>query len=205
VYALAHQTLQRTAERDLGARLLVESTEELHAWAGPYQAAGWPADTPDFVLERYFAVTVKSGDLDRVSALARDTDRHQRLFRATGSDLVSLNEITGRPRVVLPGYPAAEERRLARQEALSGPPLHRHWRVGPAVARASRCGTQSGLPLVPDTEPDQACQAGWIVCAKSREGIRKRGSPRCCLAAGVGAAPRVIKTSGHDRPPMTSV
>ena len=32
----------------------------------------------------------------------------------------------------------------------------------------------------PDAVPGQACQVGWTVCARWRDGIRTRGSPRCC-------------------------
>ena len=32
----------------------------------------------------------------------------------------------------------------------------------------------------PGHSAGQACQAGWTVCAKWHEGIRKRGSRRCC-------------------------
>ena len=35
----------------------------------------------------------------------------------------------------------------------------------------------------PDAVPGLVCQVGWTVCARSREGIRMRGSPRCCITS----------------------
>jgi hypothetical protein len=32
-----------------------------------------------------------------------------------------------------------------------------------------------------DAGPDQACHRGWTVCVKWHEGIRMRGSRRCCI------------------------
>ncbi|TDP41211.1 hypothetical protein [Nocardia ignorata] len=93
IHALAHETLQRTAEQRLGTRLLRESRDRLHAWADEYREAGWPPETPDFLLRRYFSILDRADDYARMAELALDTTRHDRLRAHTGGDSVSLTEI----------------------------------------------------------------------------------------------------------------
>ncbi|MEV0433296.1 hypothetical protein [Nocardia sp. NPDC050413] len=93
IHALAHETLQRTAEQRLGARLLRESRDRLHAWADEYRQAGWPPETPDFLLRRYFSILDRADDHARMAKLALDTARHDRLRAHTGGDAVALTEI----------------------------------------------------------------------------------------------------------------
>ncbi|MGV9722806.1 hypothetical protein [Nocardia beijingensis] len=93
VFALAHETLQCEAERHLGRRLLKASLEELNCWAERYQEKHWPEDTPDFLLERYFAALSSCKDLTHMTALALDTTRHDRLFTTTGTDAAAVYEI----------------------------------------------------------------------------------------------------------------
>ena len=57
----------------------------------------------------------------------------------------------------------------------------------PNKAKAAEAVEERGLAegntdehTLPDAVPGQARQAGWTVCVKWHEGIRKRGSRRCC-------------------------
>ncbi|WP_416566272.1 hypothetical protein [Nocardia testacea] len=93
VYALAHETLQRTAEQRLGPHHLNTSMDRLHAWADYYREQTWPEQTPDFLLRRYFAVLDQHRDQPRMATLALDTFRHDRIRARTGGDATALAEI----------------------------------------------------------------------------------------------------------------
>ncbi|MFF0532826.1 hypothetical protein ACFYT3_31185 [Nocardia amikacinitolerans] len=93
VYALAHETLQRTAEARLGARQLTTALGRLHVWAEQYRDEGWPTHTPDFLLHRYFAMLARHDDLPRMAVLAQDTARHEQMAARTGGDWAALTEI----------------------------------------------------------------------------------------------------------------
>ncbi|MFC8042516.1 hypothetical protein, partial [Nocardia sp. NPDC057353] len=93
VYALAHETLQRTAEERLGARQLTTALNRLHHWAERYRDRDWPADTPDFLLRRYFPVLDRHNDLPRMIASALDAGRHDCTRARTGGDATALAEI----------------------------------------------------------------------------------------------------------------
>ncbi|MFC9472725.1 hypothetical protein ACFTS5_11065 [Nocardia sp. NPDC056952] len=93
VYALAHETLQRTAETRLGTRLLTASLDRLGAWAEQYREKGWPNSTPNLLLYRYFTVLERHHDLPRMAGLALDPARHELLYVRTGGDWAALTEI----------------------------------------------------------------------------------------------------------------
>ncbi|MEV0712862.1 hypothetical protein [Nocardia aurea] len=93
VYALAHETLQRTAETRLGTRLLTASLNRLHTWAEQHHEQGWPNSTADFLLHRYFALVQRHDDLPRMAALAFNPSRHELIHLRTGADYAALNEI----------------------------------------------------------------------------------------------------------------
>jgi len=48
---------------------------------------------------------------------------------------------------------------------------------------------------VPDAVPGSACQAGWIVCARQHERIRRHGSRRCCITLTLAGSWRRIGRS----------
>ncbi|MFE9785214.1 hypothetical protein ACFYO7_07530 [Nocardia salmonicida] len=101
VYALAHETLQRTAEQRLGRPQLDRARQRLHAWANQYRDLGWPGDTPDFLLTRHFAVVKSAGDLTHQKRLALDTRRHDLILERTGGDLAALNEIADTQQAII--------------------------------------------------------------------------------------------------------
>ncbi|AYF73765.1 hypothetical protein D7D52_07715 [Nocardia yunnanensis] len=91
---LAHETLQREAENALGRTLLDGFRRRIHDWAGRYRALGWPDSTPSYLLTRYFSMLRRSGDLARMTELALDTARHDRLLDRTGGDGTARTEIS---------------------------------------------------------------------------------------------------------------
>ncbi|MDQ3790676.1 MAG: hypothetical protein M3422_26010, partial [Actinomycetota bacterium] len=67
--------------------------ECLHRWADRYRAAGWPPDTPEYLLRGYFRMLVATGDLERMVVLTADPDRHDRMSEVAGGDLPALTEL----------------------------------------------------------------------------------------------------------------
>jgi hypothetical protein len=92
-YLLAHEELQAEALRSLGRRQLAGFRDRLHAWADSYAAQGWPPDTPAYLLSGYAALLRTAGDTGRMIRCLTDSQRHERLFAATGGDYAALAEI----------------------------------------------------------------------------------------------------------------
>lgn len=67
--------------------------ERLHAWAAGYRDRGWPADTPEYLLDDYFRMLRTIGDTVRMVAHATDADRHDRMLDVTGTDSLATAEI----------------------------------------------------------------------------------------------------------------
>src|SRR5580704_12219732 len=74
--------------------------EEIHEWIGSYARLGWPDTTPGYAVREYPGLLAASGDAARLSALARDPDRHAFLLRVTGSDYAAEAEIAAAQRLV---------------------------------------------------------------------------------------------------------
>jgi tetratricopeptide (TPR) repeat protein len=91
-YLFAHETLRRTAEVEFGSAL-VGYRERLHRWGERYRGRGWPADTPLYLLRDYPRMLAAVGDADRLSELACDRSRHERVRDLTGGDALALDEI----------------------------------------------------------------------------------------------------------------
>ncbi|MEW2133192.1 hypothetical protein [Streptomyces sp. NPDC005435] len=86
-FVLAHATLYETARTSLGSRFLAERTDDLHRWARHYQDAGWPEDTPDYVLTGYPRLLHEAENIGRLTALVLDPRRQLRLVRRSGADV----------------------------------------------------------------------------------------------------------------------
>jgi tetratricopeptide (TPR) repeat protein len=116
VYLLAHEELQAAAARYLEVSgLLTGYNSRLHAWAQAYQDRGWPPQTPHYLLDGYSQLLAGLGDLDRVTGLALDKGRHDRMLIVTGGDAAALAEI----RAVLELIAAQDEPDLATAVALA--------------------------------------------------------------------------------------
>ncbi|WP_199549429.1 trypsin-like peptidase domain-containing protein [Streptomyces sp. N35] len=94
-YVFSHQTLLAVAQQEFGQDL-APYLERLHAWAAGYAEAGWPADTPGYLLQPYgrMAASPQSPEGIRLAVrLVTDPRRHARLHAHTESDAACLAEI----------------------------------------------------------------------------------------------------------------
>jgi hypothetical protein len=90
-YLLAHEELLISARTMLGRRL-DSYRDRLHAWADSYRDAGWPAETPEYLLLGY--TRMLDDDLERRVRLATDKARHDRMYALTHSHVAAAAEIT---------------------------------------------------------------------------------------------------------------
>ncbi|MFB9928917.1 hypothetical protein ACFORO_31240 [Amycolatopsis halotolerans] len=93
IYLLGHESLQRAAEDALGVAALDRYRSALVTWARGYRDAGWPSDTPQFLLRGYFWLVQEAADVAALADLAADPHRHQRLLDVSGSDAAALAEL----------------------------------------------------------------------------------------------------------------
>lgn len=91
-YFLAHEDLYRAAATFL-TRALDRYRQRLHDWCDRYRSAGWPNETPEYLLQGYFRLLGEAGNVDRQVALALDRARHRRLYEHTGGDSAAESEI----------------------------------------------------------------------------------------------------------------
>jgi putative tRNA adenosine deaminase-associated protein len=76
-----------------GQAVLADCGEALHAWAEAYRGRGWPATTPQYLLDGYFRLLESTGDPARMTACATDPRRHERLLELTGGDVAAVYEV----------------------------------------------------------------------------------------------------------------
>ncbi|WP_326569616.1 hypothetical protein VSH64_00740 [Amycolatopsis rhabdoformis] len=93
VYLLAHENLQLEAVDALGPSMLEGCWRAIKEWATGYRAAGWPADTPQFLLRGYFRLVDETGDVLALTDLAADPARHDRLLDVSNGDLAAMVEL----------------------------------------------------------------------------------------------------------------
>ena len=113
VYLMAHETLQAEAVQSLGRWRLSGYRDRLNEWAGTHAAAGWSADTPVYLLSRYFSMLRATGDSDRLIDCATDARRHDRMLSLTGGDTAAQAEISAAQEIIL-GQPDPDLIAMAR-------------------------------------------------------------------------------------------
>ena len=91
---LAHEELQQSAARSLSQDELAGFLDQLHAWADLYRQRGWPAETPEYLLRGYHRLLVTIGDIERMTDIAIDRARLDRMLDVSGGDVAALAEIT---------------------------------------------------------------------------------------------------------------
>ncbi|WP_345439240.1 trypsin-like peptidase domain-containing protein [Actinoallomurus vinaceus] len=101
VYIFAHETLQESAQEQIGELLLEQYRGHLHSWADSYKEAGWLAATPYYLLGEYARLIEQSSDWRRLVSYAIDIRRQDRLFAVTGGDAAALAEIRAAQSLVL--------------------------------------------------------------------------------------------------------
>lgn len=121
ILLFAHETLRDMAVDKYGQHLSAYR-DKIHEWANGYRTAGWPEDTPSYLLRDYFHMLVSDRDRARLAASVTDQDRHDRMLEITRSDAAALTEIATARHLLLqpPGCDRdllaeidAEEKRLA--------------------------------------------------------------------------------------------
>jgi tetratricopeptide (TPR) repeat protein len=93
VYLLGHEEIQNAALEILSTSEIAEYRRRILCWADRYQEENWPAETPEYLLRGYPQLLRSIEDLGRLSTIACNSDRHERLWRMTGSDLDALVEV----------------------------------------------------------------------------------------------------------------
>ncbi|MET7427199.1 hypothetical protein [Dactylosporangium sp. NPDC005555] len=105
VYVLGHEELHRQTIEELGTERLGSYRTQIHDWAERHQAAGWPDDTPEYLLRGYPELLRSIGDTPRMIACATDRARHDRLLALTGGDSAALLEIAAAARRLADAQP----------------------------------------------------------------------------------------------------
>jgi hypothetical protein len=98
VYMLGHEELHNAASHYLGSGRMADYRDRLRAWAEGYRVPSdgrppWPPRTPEYLLTDYPRMLASTGDTDRLTELAIDPARHDRMLDLTGGDTAALNEI----------------------------------------------------------------------------------------------------------------
>ncbi|GAA0248682.1 hypothetical protein GCM10010492_55740 [Saccharothrix mutabilis subsp. mutabilis] len=124
VYLLGHEELHTAACDYLGPERLAAYRARLFAWADGYLAPGagraaWPPETPEYLVTGYPRMLATIGDAARLTALATDRVRHDRMLDVSGGDAAALVEITTCQDLLL-AAPGADLLALARLS------VHRH-------------------------------------------------------------------------------
>ncbi|MEV6305216.1 hypothetical protein AB0M02_37790 [Actinoplanes sp. NPDC051861] len=91
LYLFAHETLRESATASLGNSLDAFRVR-IHDWADSYRPA-WPKNTPQYLLRGYVRMLADEGDTDRLTVLAIDAVRHDRMLNLSGGDAAALSEI----------------------------------------------------------------------------------------------------------------
>ncbi|MFD7032234.1 hypothetical protein ACFWAR_29815 [Streptomyces sp. NPDC059917] len=93
LYAFAHQDLLTGARDLLDPAELDAHRARIHAWAEGARAGAWPTTCPDYLLSGYPRLLHERADTARLTALATDRARHERLWQTTGTDSQAFSEI----------------------------------------------------------------------------------------------------------------
>ncbi|MEU7531301.1 hypothetical protein AB0A74_36605 [Saccharothrix sp. NPDC042600] len=211
VYLLGHEELHTAACDYLGPERLADYRARLFAWADGYLAPGagrapWPPETPEYLVTGYPRMLATIGDAHRLTALATDRVRHDRMLDVSGGDAAALVEITTCQDLTA--------RRAGRRPARTRPPVgapprapdpqlphpdRTARRLGGPRPHGARRGARPGRhrPAPPGTGPGTARRRG------GGDGRRRaRGADRPRPAGRVATGPRASagrRPAGCDR------
>ncbi|GAB7047332.1 hypothetical protein [Catenuloplanes indicus] len=177
-YVLGHQELQRMAERQLRDRLPGDR-RRLHDWFDRYQALGWPAETPEYLLRGYFQMTRAVGDHARMLACAIDPVRHDRMDSVSGGDTAALGEIAAAQAVLL-GRPVPDLAALVRlsiaRERLTSRNTGTPTKLPVAWAKAGELGRAESLAYAITDVEDRAQALAELAAHAESVGDRIRAA-----------------------------
>ncbi|WP_051813802.1 hypothetical protein [Streptomyces sp. NRRL S-340] len=103
VLLFAHEEIRGAAAALVSDQELVARRSRLHQWADSYRQIGWPEGTPEYLLRGYTQLLREREDAPRLVALACDTKRQERLWRASGADLEALSAVSAAFDLLLAG------------------------------------------------------------------------------------------------------
>jgi hypothetical protein len=92
-YVLGHDELVTGAIAALGQKRIQELWASIQAWADHYRTRGWPEGTPGYLLRGYPRRLAENNYLNRLTTLALDSARHDRMLDITGGDSAAFAEI----------------------------------------------------------------------------------------------------------------
>ncbi|GAA2155371.1 hypothetical protein GCM10010403_14460 [Glycomyces rutgersensis] len=104
-YILCHEEIQQQATTMLGMSRLKAYKERIDIWASSYQTRRWPSETPEYLLRGYFSLLLANRDLNRLTSLAIDVERHERMLDIIGGDSVAISEVLSAQEVFLQDAP----------------------------------------------------------------------------------------------------
>ncbi|MGC0382403.1 hypothetical protein [Streptomyces sp. SAI-129] len=93
LYSFAHQELVVSARNLLRPSVLRDYRARVHDAVDAYRETKWPQETPEYALTGYPQMLREQRDTARLTRLATDPARHERLWHTTGSDTEALTEI----------------------------------------------------------------------------------------------------------------
>ncbi|MFK8905424.1 tetratricopeptide repeat protein [Streptomyces sp. YS-3] len=144
VFLFTHEEIRRAAAELVTDQELAAHHSRLYRWADAYRHAGWPDGTPEYLLSGYTQLLREQGDTSRLVALACDTRRQERLWRASEADLEALSAVSAAFDLVLAdaGRRGDQDVSVALRLAASRDGLHnRTTPLSPAlIALWARCG-----------------------------------------------------------------
>ncbi|MFH8366077.1 hypothetical protein [Streptomyces sp. NPDC018031] len=93
LFSFAHEELQQGTLKRISRVALERYRARVHAFTDAWREAGWPAETPEYALVGYPQLLRNLADTTRLTVLATDAGRHERLWETIGSDTEALAEI----------------------------------------------------------------------------------------------------------------
>ncbi|GIH02866.1 hypothetical protein Rhe02_09330 [Rhizocola hellebori] len=93
LFLFAHESLRVEAIERLRGEILNSFMNRINTWADGYRQKGWPSDTGQYLLRGYSRMLHSQHDVGRLTALAVDAARHDRLLGVTGGDSTAMVEI----------------------------------------------------------------------------------------------------------------
>ncbi|MFE9059514.1 hypothetical protein ACFYN4_32215, partial [Streptomyces mutabilis] len=94
LYSFAHRELLTGARNLLPRAELDRYRDRIHNYVDQARQQQWPPTTAEFALLSYPRLLRENGDTARLTMLATDLVRHERLWKTTGTDTEALTEIS---------------------------------------------------------------------------------------------------------------
>ncbi|MFY4720967.1 hypothetical protein [Streptomyces sp. LaBMicrA B280] len=158
VFLFAHEEIRRVAAELATNQELAADRSRLHQWADSYRHAGWPEETPEYLLRGYTRLLREQHDTSRLVALACDTRRQERLWQASGADLEALSAVSDAFDLVLAdgGRHSDQDVSMALRLAVARDGLHeRTASLSPGlVALWARCGHPARAVQLAESQRD---------------------------------------------------